>query len=563
MPPQRPAQPPAGRPAQPPPGAAPRGGRSGGDLTPELIETDVWTDAMVEQAGIPVIDVPFVTVGSGIGSFVTVDYLRVCGVPLEQIAVLGPQDVPWHSYEYLTRVSQIPRTERLRSDSASTPDNIWGFPSYAVREAWADKSLKPLWNVGTEPIFSNYYTPRAGHAFESMEAECNRIGYLQCLRLGQVRMIRRRAGGGYYTILTPQAAGTGVAPGTATPNHGGAQGDPQQYTTKRVAFRSQWVHVAIGYPGIKLLPDLQAFREKYRDASKVVNAYEPHETVYQALQRRPGTVMIRGAGIVASRVLQRLIDDRDALGLQTQIVHLFRTYVDKPHGPHIFMRRKGKDGWAYQGFNYPKSVWGGQLKARMRRLEGHERAAAYKQMGGTNTPVRKDWQEQLRRGRREGWYRVAVGKAESLVPGPGGQGVVATVRVDPYASITQEARPDGTFELYADYVIDCTGLEADVREHRLLADLLDHTGAGINPVGRMDVGRDFELLGCRSGNGKIYASGSATLGGYFPGVDTFLGLQIAGLEIVDDLARQGFCKKLTPWRSTRQWWRWVRGKGVD
>ncbi len=145
--------------------------------------------------------------------------------------------------------------------------------------------------------------------------------------------------------------------------------------------------MAIGYPGIKLLPDLQAFRETYRDASKVVNAYESHEHVYQSLQRKPGTVLIRGAGIVASRVLQRLIDDRDALGLQTQIVHLFRTYYDKPHGPHIFMRRKGKDGWAYQGFNYPKSVWGGgQLKARMRKLEGHDRAEAYKQMGGTNTP---------------------------------------------------------------------------------------------------------------------------------------------------------------------------------
>ncbi|MDL9938259.1 hypothetical protein QSJ18_16015 [Gordonia sp. ABSL1-1] len=550
LPPVRRPGPPPGVPPRPGPGGppprrgtpGPGGPVRGGDLTDELINTDFWTDQMVESAGIPIVDVPFVTVGSGIGSFVTVDYLRISGVPIDRIAILGPQDVPWHSYEYLTRVSQIPRTERLRSDSASTPDNIWGFPSYAVREAWREKKLGPLWNVLVEPEFANFYTPKAGHAFESMERECQRIGYLQSLHRGQVRMIRRRAAGGYFTILTP-------TPGSAP--------------TKRVAFRSQWVHVAIGYPGIKLLPDLQAFREKYRDASKVVNAYEPHEHIYQSLQRKPGTVMIRGAGIVASRVLQRLIDDRDRLGLQTQIVHLFRTYVDKSHGPHIFMRRKGKDGWAYQGFNYPKSVWGGQLKERMRKLEGHERAAAYKEMGGTNTPVRDNWQEQLRRGRAEGWYQVAVGKAESLVPAPGGQGVMTTVRVDPHAPIAQTPRPDGTFELFADYVIDCTGLEADVREHRLLADLLDHTGAGLNPVGRMDVERDFELRGTRSGGGKIYASGSATLGGYFPGVDTFLGLQIAAQEIADDLVRQGFCKKLGPMRSFRQWWRWVNHKGVD
>src|SRR5260370_14324939 len=52
-----------------------------GDLTEELLNSDQWTDAMVQAAGIPVADVPFVTVGGGIGSFVTVDYLRIAGVP--------------------------------------------------------------------------------------------------------------------------------------------------------------------------------------------------------------------------------------------------------------------------------------------------------------------------------------------------------------------------------------------------------------------------------------------------------------------------------------------------
>ena len=62
------------------------------------------------------------------------------------------------------------------------------------------------------------------------------------------------------------------------------------------------------------------------------------------------------------------------------------------------MRRKGADGWAYQGFNYPKSVWGGQLKRQMRKLEGEERAALYKRMGGTNTPYRRYWQKQMKTG---------------------------------------------------------------------------------------------------------------------------------------------------------------------
>ena len=91
---------------------------------------------MLSDAGIPVRDVDFVTVGGGVGSFVTVDYLRICGVPPERIRVLTQLDYPWQTYEYLTRVSQIPSGERLRSDSASRPDCIWGFPSYAFSEAF-------------------------------------------------------------------------------------------------------------------------------------------------------------------------------------------------------------------------------------------------------------------------------------------------------------------------------------------------------------------------------------------------------------------------------------------
>ena len=504
-----------------------------GDLTDALLAADEWSDSMLIEAGIPIVEVPFVTIGGGIGSFVTTDYLRIAGVPKEHIKVLGNNDRPWSTYEYLTRNSQIPRGERLRSDSASTPDNIWGFPSYAVREALAEKGLKnklfPLWNVATEPIFSNYYTPKAGQAFKSMEVETERIGYFDCLVKGLVRMVRKRRGGGYFTILTPPA---GTTP------------------TKRVAYRSRWVHIAVGYPGLKFLDDLQTYRTTYNDYSTVVNAYEPHEGIYEDLKKRPGTVVIRGGGIVASRILQRLIDDRDAVNTQVKIVHVFRTFITGSHGPSIFMRRKGADGWAYQGFNYPKSVWGGQLKQRMRKLEGQQRADLYKVIGGTNTPVRYSWQEQLRRGAKEGWYQTVTGEVESVVPAAGG------------GTTTRVKTKNGVVEVAATYIIDCTGLEADISEHRLFADLLEHSGAGRNPVGRLDVERNFEVRGTASGDGRMYASGTATLGGYFPGVDTFLGLQIAAQEIGDDLAKQGFGKKIGPLRSTSQWLKWARGQKI-
>ena len=123
-----------------------------GDLTPALIDTDVWTDEMVAAAGIPIVDVPFVTVGGGIGSFVTVDYLRIAGVPAAQSAALGPPDHPWPTYEYLDPcLSDPPRRTaplRLRLDARTTSG---ASRRYAVREAFSARSLsgfvKPLWNV--------------------------------------------------------------------------------------------------------------------------------------------------------------------------------------------------------------------------------------------------------------------------------------------------------------------------------------------------------------------------------------------------------------------------------
>jgi hypothetical protein len=481
---------------------------------------------MVAAAGIPIVDIPFVTIGGGMGSFVTVDYLRIAGVSTDRMRILSDIDHPWQTYEYLTRVSQIPRPERIRSDSASRPDNIWGFPSYALQEAVRDKSLKPLRQVLLEPIWADFYTPRAGMVFEQLEREMKRISYLDMLVNGQVRMVRRRQGGGYFTILTP----------------------PDAKPARRVAYRSQFVHLAIGYPGLKFLPELQAFRTENKDFYHVVSAYEDHEHVYDRLKVKHSVVLIRGGGIVSSRVLQRLMDDRAKYKLDTEIVHLFRTYISGSHGPGPWMRRKGGNGFAYQGFNYPKSVWGGQLKAKMRRLEGEERAKEYKLMGGTNTPYRRSWQAQMAEGRNGKWYRLLEGTVDTMKVREDGM-VVSHVKT-----------PQGLLEVAADFVIDCTGLEADVSEHRVLADLLEHSGAGRNPVGRLDVERTFELRGTSSAPGTIYASGAATLGGYFPGVDTFLGLQIAAQEITDDLARRGFCPKIGPVRSTAQWLRWARNK---
>lgn len=508
---------------------APPAAHIAGDLNDQLLATDIWTDEMLAAAGIPIVDSAFVTCGGGMGSFVMADYLRIAGVPINQIRVLSNIDFPWQTYEYLTRVSQIPRPERLRSDSQGMPDCIWGFPSYALRESRKEKTLAPIWSVLTEPVFVDYWTPRAGTVFAGLEREAQRIGYAEMHARGQVRMVRRRHGGGYFTILTP--------PPGSTP-------------TRRVAYRSLHVHLALGYPGLKFLPDLQKFRAgNPQHAAQVVNAYEPHEQVYEALLLKPGRVLVRGGGIVASRVLQRLMEDRMNKGAQTQILHLFRTYVDGKHNKWGLARRRGAHGFAFQGFNAPKSAWGGVHVAQMQKLEGEARKHLYELTGGAHTPYRKLWLKQMKQSREEGWYTTFQGEVTSVHPSATG-GITTEIR----------QRDGGQGSIDADFIIDCTGLEADIREHRVWADLLDHTGVGRNPLGRVDVEISFEVRNTRSGDGRMYASGSATYGGYFAGVDTFLGLQYSAQHICDDLASVGFCKRIGVGRSLSNWWKWMRHK---
>jgi hypothetical protein len=120
----------------------------------------------------------------------------------------------------------------------------------------------------------------------------------------------------------------------------------------------------------------------------------------------------------------------------------------------------------------------------------------------------------------------------------------------------------GARQVTADYVIDCTGLQPDITQHVILKDLLEHSGAGRNVLGGLDVEPHLEVRGTASGSGALYASGVATLGGYFPGVDTFLGLQISAQEITEDLGRRGFAPRLTATRSTGQWLRWLLNRPV-
>lgn len=480
-----------------------------------LLEHPVWDDEDLAAAGVEVTDSPFVSVGGGLGSFALVDVLRVAGVSTEHLRVVGPNPLPHDNYRYLCESSGLLADDRLRSDSGSRIDNIWGWPSYALEEAWRERTPRPLWQVLTEPVLSEYFTPRTRYVYDGVAREARRIGWDAMRQHGCVQVVRRRRSGGYFVLLDGVS---GVS-----------------------AVRTGLVHLAIGYPALRFLPDLREFRTSFPGDVRFVHAYEPHEHLYRLLADRGGTVLVRGAGIAASRVLQRLSDDRDRTGAPIDIVHVLRPAVAVPG-------RAGGDGFTYQPFTFAKSAGGGQLHRRVRSLEGSERAAYLRSLSGTTTPARRMWQRQLRSARRDGWYRAVSGELTSVRPDADG-GLVASGR-----------HPDGgKLSIYADFIIDATGLDGDVGQHALLADLLEHGGARPGPLGRLDVSSSFEVRGTRSGAGRLYTSGPLALGGYLGPVDSFWGLVYAAISIADDLAAQGFCRRIGPWRSLRSWVRWMRG----
>lgn len=482
----------------------------------------VWSDVDIE--GLPTQDVPFVSVGGGLASFTLVDMLRSNAVPTAEIRVVTPGASPVEGFRYLARASQIADHDRLRSDSSARLDNVWGFPGYALEEALARRTLRPLWKVFAEPVGSEYYTPVSGHVYASAEREAERIGWRDMAVRGHAVLVRPRREGGFCTLVAAEDQSCSVV-------------------------RSRYVHLGLGYPALRLVADLARYRALHGDSFSAVSAYEPHENVYRLLARSGGTVLVRGAGITASRVIQRLIDERDASGRDIRILHLVRRVGSaastRPR------RRRSADAFDYQTFNFPKGAAGGQLAQHLHDLGDSERLAALAVLGGTTTPRRRLWQRQLRRATDDGYYRLLVGTVTDIdgLPGVG-------LRI----SITDADTPAIGVTVDTDVMIDCTGLRGEAAHHPLLADLLDHDLARTNAISRLEVDEHFEVREARNGPARLYATGAMTLGSRIGPVDSFWGLTQAALCVCDDLAGQDFCARMGIRRSISGWYRWVTGR---
>ncbi|MDX2157122.1 MAG: hypothetical protein SFW09_11495 [Hyphomicrobiaceae bacterium] len=485
------------------------------------------------------------------GSFCWVDFLRNYGVPAEDIRVLGvaTDKRPYAKYDRLCRNSQIPDHERLRSNSISAPDNIWGFPGYASRETVRDLlsgrigGLKHVLQVFGEEMLTESYTPRIGDMKRSMDAEALRIGWDVMWMAAQVAGIRKTDDERYVIAYR--------VPSQAAPSVD--RSERQRFLLAR------YIHIATGYPAFNFLPDLRDFRQAHPQSRAVVNAYEDHEEVYRTLQQKGGTVLIRGRGIVASRIIQRLSEVRER-NTGVRILHLVRSPVKQGH-KYDLATRPVRNDVEHQPFNWPKASWGGTYRKLLEGASPEERARLLAIWGGTTTVNRASWNNIIEQGTKEGWYKIFYGNVRSIMS-VDGRIETRLDSSDPFAE---------NVDLAADYVIDCTGLIASLDETPFIGDLIRtydlerNKGSGeegeVRRLSGLAVTNDFEIAGLRNGRAHAWAAGVVVINGPYAAVDSFLGLQYVALRSADRLASLGapHVSRFGPLRSFWQWTKWCRG----
>ncbi len=497
---------------------------------------EVTTPAVADlrQAGLPLEETTYLALGGGLGSFAWADHLVIHGADPGHIVAIGVESRPYGRCRRLCRRSQIPDYERLRSDSGATPDNIWGWPGYALREMGADVGRGRLgqaaglaWQIFSEPVLAEPFTPQSCRVFASVDREAARIGWADMWRFGRVYGLRLLADGRYVVAYS--------------------QTTPRRARPRLIVAR--YVHVAVGYPRLRFLPDLQAHRRQTGDFQRFVNAYEDHDHVYEQLRAQGGTVLLRGRGIVASRVLQRLHEERQQQP-QLNILHLMRHPI--PEGATYRGRQRvAAHHMEWQPFNFPKSSFGGALHRELAAADGPERAALFERWGGTTTANRRAWREIVRTGLAEGWYQHRFGAVERVTLREGKLVVVICSRSAFNEKVT----------LPVDFIIDATGLDNEPGRNPFLKDMVETYHLPRNPLGQMTVTPDFEIADLRNGPGRVFAGGIMTAGGFFAPVDSFVGLQYAAQRSVAALVGVGGpgLRRLGPLRSTGQWLRWALG----
>ncbi len=313
----------------------------------------------LHATGLSIETVDYASVGGGFGSLAWVDLLRIAGVRTDQIVVLSPEKSVYGRYHQLCRHVHIESKERSRSAADACPDNLWGFPSYGLREALQKlargqlkQGLQILWQIFTEPLLGQQYGPTDQQILKAVDREVARISWQSMLRYALVQSIRKTTDGRYVLLFN--------------------RGDSYALVIAR------YVHLATGYPAIEFLPDLQQYRQQTKDFKSVVNAYENHDHIYDQLSQRGGKIMLRGAGMIAGRILQHIYAVRRTHPDQNiDVIHLWAA-AHQQGQQYGVAQRPVHLGYEIQPLEWPKSTWGGTHKITWPHLPPNNKLNYYR-----------------------------------------------------------------------------------------------------------------------------------------------------------------------------------------
>ena len=270
--------------------------------------------------------------------------------------------------------------------------NIWGFPSYALREAAAAKGLKaklsPLLNVLVEPIGADYYTPRAGQVYESVAREVNRIDWASMTAKGVVRMVRPRHGGGYFSVLTPPPRHP--APGRFGPDQAGRVPLQSRSPLRRLS-RGE---VPLRPPAVPPDPQrLQPRRERLRTPRLCLRG------TAAATEHGDGPGQWHRGLPASSSASWRT---GRSTGPRPRSCTCSATMSTAPRATRPPSAAGARTGSPTRASTSPRRPGAVSSSSSWRSWRGQERADLIGLMGGTNTPYRRAWENLIDRGRKEG-----------------------------------------------------------------------------------------------------------------------------------------------------------------
>ncbi len=381
----------------------------------------------------------FVSLGGGIGSFCWVNSLRVHAVAPTKIAVIAQHHRPYQQFKSYCEHSGLTPQDRLRSDSGARPDNLWGFPGYAVSEFLANlqagkwlAAAKIAGQIFAEPFGCDFYTPTAGRVYASIDREMARMGWASMLRQGTALFLRKLDDGRLAIFY-------------------------QEPTNHICVIIANFVHLALGHTlrrpdylralTTNMPTDMPIEMAIKMTTNQVLSGYELEEDFFNTVAETGASVVVVGRGIVAARIIERLLP-KEPLLARHKIISLLRTpLTERPDSRNLQQAALG--AWRLQPFNWPRSTFGGPLMETLQQAPPNERRQLARAWSAATTSPRKAWLRDLKKAQAVNFYRSVYGQIARVEQENGRLTLV----------ITPHSKDEGeTLTLQADYLVDCSGL---------------------------------------------------------------------------------------------------------